>query len=56
MTDPAKPQPHSEPAPAGVIPGNPVELRDVFPLAGANLKDLISDNRFLVVPETKTKN
>ncbi|MEQ1609294.1 MAG: PAS domain S-box protein [Hyphomonadaceae bacterium] len=52
MTDPAKPQPHSEPAPAGVIAGNPVELPDVFPLAGANLKDLISDNRFLVVPET----
>lgn len=27
-------------------------MRDVFPLPGATLKALISDNRFLVVPET----
>ncbi len=50
MINPTRPQ--SSPDRAGAPDGNPVELRDIFLLAGANLKALISDNRFLVVPET----
>lgn len=52
MTNSTRPQSSPYPALAGAIGGNPVDFRDVFPLPGANLKDLISDNRFLVVPET----
>jgi PAS domain S-box-containing protein len=37
---------------SGVDPGNPVALLDSIELPGATLQDLISDNRFLVVPET----
>lgn len=37
---------------AGGVTDNPVDMPDVFPLPGATLKALISDNRFLVVPET----
>ena len=52
MTDPASPHASRAPAPAGAEVSKPLELRDVFPLPGATLKALISDNRFLVVPET----
>ncbi|MBK7550143.1 MAG: PAS domain S-box protein [Rhodoferax sp.] len=37
---------------AGGEAGDSLGLRDVFLLPGALLKDVISDNRFLVVPET----
>lgn len=37
---------------AGASAREPLDMRDVFPLPGATLKALISDNRFLVVPET----
>ena len=39
-------------ASSGAHAGDRIRLLDVFPLPGAPLKDLISDNRFLVVPET----
>jgi two-component system, chemotaxis family, CheB/CheR fusion protein len=38
--------------PSGAHDANPVALEDTFSLPGSTLKDLISDNRFLVVPET----
>ncbi len=37
---------------SGVTRQSPVALDDTFQLPGSNLKDLLSDNRFLVVPET----
>lgn len=48
VSDPAIPSP----ALAGAAARKPLDMRDVFPLPGATLKALISDNRFLVVPET----
>ncbi len=38
--------------PTGAGVRGPVALKDTFPLPGSSLKALISDNRFLVVPET----
>ena len=52
VTDPVSPPAPSEPAPAGAAAAKPLDMRDVFPLPGATVKALISDNRFLVVPET----
>lgn len=52
VTDPASHSASRNPAPAGAGAGKPLDMRDVFPLPGATLKALISDNRFLVVPET----
>lgn len=50
MTEQTKPSALS--GTAGGVTGKPVDRRDVFPLPEATLKALISDNRFLVVPET----
>ncbi len=52
VTDPANYPVSRDPTPAGAGAAKPLDMRDVFPLPGATLKALISDNRFLVVPET----
>ncbi len=43
---------HPPPGTASALTAKALDKRDVFPLPGATLKALISDNRFLVVPET----
>lgn len=47
---PQKPLPPS--LPSGGAAANPVVLENTFSLPGSTLKELISDTRFLVVPET----
>ena len=49
---PSAPRPPEDYPSAGGEAGDSLGLRDVFLLPGALLKDVISDNRFLVVPET----
>lgn len=46
------PPPQDPDAASGASVRGPVALKDTFPLPGSSLKALISDNRFLVVPET----
>lgn len=52
VAPPEKPLGDGDNASSGAAGGNSIGLPNVFPLPGAPLKDLISDNRFLVVPET----